>query len=118
MRVALASSILALVTTSFVRALPPSISQSRSARANVQNVLLKRQAGLVSPDGTCGNILAGADNGYRCPTIPQFRCCSEHGWCGEGAGYCGKCAPAFACIELHRRFLEYQNIRKKYHFPN
>jgi len=97
MRVALASSaILVLVTTSFVKALPPSISQSRSVREIVQRVLLERQAGSVSRDGTCGNTEAGANNGYRCPTVSQFRCCSVHGYCGGGTEHCGTgCQLAF-----------------------
>lgn len=95
MRITLVSSaILVLLATGFVKALPPSASLQRSARAEAQNVLLARQAGIVSPDGTCGNQEDGQNNGYRCPAT-SFKCCSRFGHCGDTSDHCGKYAPSF-----------------------
>ena len=42
----------------------------------------------ISPDNSCGGTV-----GYTCPGTG---CCSEHGWCGSSAAYCGVgCQSAF-----------------------
>ncbi|KAL1798038.1 hypothetical protein ACET3X_004644 [Alternaria dauci] len=43
------------------------------------------EPGSVSPDGTCGNIGKGNNNGYICKT---GLCCSKYGNCGTTADYC------------------------------
>lgn len=43
----------------------------------------------ISPDGTCGGA-----KGYTCPG--SAKCCSQWGWCGSTAEYCGTgCQPGF-----------------------
>lgn len=70
----------AFAFVAFAAALPA--SQSGDAKS-----LLKR---VVTPDGTCG----GSD-GYTCPTSSS-RCCSQWGWCGDDADYCGAgCQSAY-----------------------
>lgn len=98
MRITLASSaMLGLFSVGFVRALPQGISLPRSAQAGLQDVLLARQAGAVSPDGTCGSVEEGGEIGYRCPSTGAT-CCSQHGSCGSSPEYCGKHAPPVLLI--------------------
>lgn len=42
--------------------------------ATLEN-LFKR---AVSPDNTCGNLYAGANNGYTCDTTTAGPCCSQY----------------------------------------
>lgn len=50
-------------------------------------------SGTVSLDGRCGNKANGNNNGFVCPA---GQCCSQYGWCGTTAGYCGAgCQPTF-----------------------
>ena len=57
-----------------------------------------RSIGAVSPNLTCGTKEAGGSpNGYTCPTAAP--CCSSHGFCGTGDGYClntGGCQASFS----------------------
>lgn len=39
-----------------------------------------------SPDGTCGLVGAGNNNGYNC--LSDQPCCSASGYCGSGDSYC------------------------------
>ncbi|MCJ1239884.1 chitin deacetylase [Varicellaria rhodocarpa] len=50
--------------------------------------LSKRQ---LTPDNTCGKILAGRGNNYTCdPKLPEGGgCCSQSGYCGNTTDYCG-----------------------------
>jgi hypothetical protein len=34
----------------------------------------------ITPDGSCGNVAGGANNGYTCDTGD---CCSQYGYCGN-----------------------------------
>jgi glucan 1,3-beta-glucosidase len=45
----------------------------------------------VSPDASCGGT-----NRYTCAGSPFGQCCSQYGWCGATAAYCGTgCQSAF-----------------------
>ncbi|RYP54924.1 hypothetical protein DL768_000488 [Monosporascus sp. mg162] len=58
---------------------------------------IARRQGEVSPDNTCGVTGAGT-NGYVCP--PELSCCSQHGYCGSTAAYCGTgCQSEFGTCE-------------------
>ncbi|RPB05609.1 glycoside hydrolase/deacetylase [Choiromyces venosus 120613-1] len=51
---------------------------------------------IVSPDNTCGNILAGAGNNYTCGSTNDGTCCSQYGYCGATTSYCGSgCQTAY-----------------------
>ena len=44
-----------------------------------------------SPDESCGGA-----NGYHCGPGNDGLCCSQYGWCGSSAAYCGTgCQAAF-----------------------
>ncbi|KAK3939039.1 carbohydrate-binding module family 18 protein [Diplogelasinospora grovesii] len=45
-----------------------------------------RAEGAVSPNKTCGMVLAGANQGATCPG--EVACCSQYGYCGTGDVYC------------------------------
>ncbi|KAK4161227.1 carbohydrate-binding module family 18 protein [Cladorrhinum sp. PSN259] len=47
---------------------------------------------VVSPDKTCGLVLAGSNKGYTCPG--EAACCSQYGYCGTGDTFCLNPAPA------------------------
>lgn len=48
---------------------------------------LSRSAAVVSPDNTCGNLFAGANNSYSCDaTTNDGGCCSQYGYCGNSSG--------------------------------
>jgi len=42
-----------------------------------------------SPDDTCGLVVGGAGNGYTCGPSNTGTCCSQYGYCGATADYCG-----------------------------
>ncbi|KAL5418594.1 hypothetical protein PMIN04_007295 [Paraphaeosphaeria minitans] len=57
------------------------------------------ERGSKTPDGTCGDISKGNNNGYVCKT---GTCCSKYGNCGTTTDYCAAnsgCQPAFGtCV--------------------
>ncbi|KAK3312346.1 hypothetical protein B0H66DRAFT_644576 [Apodospora peruviana] len=56
------------------------------AGAVLPEILDARAVGVVSPNLTCGTLLAGANNGYTCPG--EAACCSQYGYCGTGDSFC------------------------------
>lgn len=49
-----------------------------------------------SPDDTCGLVVGGAGNGYTCGASNTGTCCSQYGYCGATADYCGTgCQAAY-----------------------
>ncbi|TGZ76242.1 hypothetical protein EX30DRAFT_375645, partial [Ascodesmis nigricans] len=77
---------LAFAATAIATAIPKAVSDASPLG------LVKR---AVSPDGTCGVLYSGNGNGYSCPT-GWTKCCSEWGWCGDGAEHCGTgCQSAY-----------------------
>ncbi|TVY26403.1 Chitin deacetylase [Lachnellula hyalina] len=61
------------------------------------NLLPGRANDNVSPDNACGNVVAGANNGYFCEaTKDDGGCCSQYGYCGSSTDYClTGCQPNF-----------------------
>jgi len=62
------------------------------ALAGISSALPTEDSGLygfrskraVSPDNTCGNVYAGANNSYTCDaTINSGGCCSQYGTCAS-----------------------------------
>ena len=56
--------------------------------------LVKR---VDSPDDTCGLTVGGLPgNGYTCTSANTGTCCSQYGFCGSTADYCGTgCQDAY-----------------------
>ena len=56
--------------------------------------LVKR---VNSPDDTCGLLVGGAPGGgYTCTSANTGTCCSQYGYCGATADYCGNgCQAAY-----------------------
>ena len=58
-----------------------SVSLPTEFDSALYNSLLKR---VASPDNTCGDIYAGAHNGYSCDASTNTGgCCSQYGYCGN-----------------------------------
>ena len=64
-----------------------------SATTVGQNISIPSPAFDISTDGSCGN-------GITCVGSQWGRCCSEHGFCGNDAAYCGVgCQATFGSCE-------------------
>ncbi|KAK4461215.1 carbohydrate-binding module family 18 protein [Cladorrhinum samala] len=57
----------------------------------LSSALLPLTSAVVSPNKTCGLLLAGSNNGYTCPG--DAACCSQYGYCGTGDNFCLTPAP-------------------------
>ena len=66
---------------------PQPIEKTQPASPQSGPNVFARQA--TTTDGTCGTKESGAGKGFRCPTA-QSKCCSQWGWCGDSAEYCGR----------------------------
>ncbi|KAK4213980.1 carbohydrate-binding module family 18 protein [Rhypophila decipiens] len=83
------ATILLLPAIALAAVVPDSDLQSQDS--------LRRAVSVVSPDLTCGTLLAGANKGYTCPS--DTPCCSQYGYCGTGDSFClttGGCQTRFS----------------------
>lgn len=60
---------------------------SSAVPSNSNHPVHQISARSVSPDNTCGNSFAGANNSYTCDaTVNPGGCCSAYGFCGNTTG--------------------------------
>ena len=51
------------------------------------NFFSERAGVVVSPDNTCGSVVAGANMSYSCDAAKNDGgCCSQYGYCGNSTG--------------------------------
>jgi hypothetical protein len=61
------------------------LSSAVPSNSNCPVLMLSTRS--ISPDNTCGNSFAGANNSYTCDaTVNPGGCCSAYGFCGNTTG--------------------------------
>ena len=61
------------------------LSSGVPSNSNYPYILLSTRS--ISPDNTCGNSFAGANNSYICDaSVNHGGCCSAYGYCGNTTG--------------------------------
>ncbi|MCJ1243780.1 hypothetical protein MMC30_000977 [Trapelia coarctata] len=72
------------------------------AVARPKHAFLHQHKRTLTPDNTCGNIVAGNNKGYTCDPSDFWGggCCSQYGYCGNSPVYCGTgCQSAFGVCD-------------------